>query len=115
MSEENGNIEPEPTGVDALIADLGADGTVDSEGRFTLDREVARKKLQRFQLEDPHRFVLELIRSAVQRGAERIEIWLDTVELSTSPTIETRPGVPVTSTGSRSKIRTSSSGERNGS
>lgn len=81
MKENNGNIVPEPTGVDALIASLGSEGAVDSEGRFTLDRERAREKLQRFQLEDPHRFVLELIRSAVQRGAVRIEIWLDADDL----------------------------------
>ncbi|KIG16935.1 hypothetical protein DB30_03919 [Enhygromyxa salina] len=63
--------------LDALMNDLRADGAVDSEGQFTLDREQARAKLQKFQLVDARRYVLELVQAAVLRGAEKIEFQID--------------------------------------
>ncbi|PRP92785.1 hypothetical protein ENSA5_46970 [Enhygromyxa salina] len=63
--------------IDDLIDDLRADGAVDSEGQFTLDREQARAKMQKFQLADPRRYVLELVQAAVLRGAETIEFEID--------------------------------------
>ncbi|HRI52768.1 MAG TPA: hypothetical protein PLW65_21550 [Pseudomonadota bacterium] len=55
-----------------LIAELQAQGVVDSDGLFTLDRDQARRKLQLFQLENPARFVLELVQAAVLKGASRL-------------------------------------------
>jgi hypothetical protein len=51
-----------------LVASLRADGSVESEGQFTLDREQARSKMQKFQLADARRYVLELVQAAVLRG-----------------------------------------------
>ena len=55
-----------------LIAELQAQGVVDSDGLFTLDRDQARRKLQLFQLANPARFVLELVQAAVLKGASRL-------------------------------------------
>ena len=63
--------------IDQLIADLRADGAVESEGRFTLDREQARAKMQKFQLVDARRYVLELVQAAVLRGATNISFDID--------------------------------------
>jgi hypothetical protein len=63
--------------VNQLVASLRADGALDSEGQFTLDREQARSKMQKFQLADARRYVLELVQAAVLRGAERIEFEID--------------------------------------
>ncbi len=63
--------------LDQLINDLRADGSVDSEGRFTLDREQARAKMQKFQLVDARRYVLELVQAAVLRDATAIEFEID--------------------------------------
>ncbi|MCA9661410.1 MAG: hypothetical protein KC486_23930 [Myxococcales bacterium] len=62
---------------DELVADLRADGVVDSQGRFTLDPAKAREKMRRFQLADPRRYVLELVQAARLRGATRIEFRID--------------------------------------
>jgi hypothetical protein len=63
--------------LDELMQELRADGALDSEGRFTLDREQARAKMQKFQLADPRRYVLELVQAAVLRGAETIDFEID--------------------------------------
>jgi len=63
--------------LDQLINDLRADGSVDSHGSFTLDREQARAKMQKFQLVDARRYVLELVQAAVLRGATQIEFEID--------------------------------------
>lgn len=65
----------------SLLDRLKAVGEYDSTGRFTLDEEKARQKLARFQLTDPHRFVLELVMAAVRLGARHIEV-LTAPELS---------------------------------
>lgn len=44
------------------------------EGSFRLDRRRAMEKLSQFQLEDPHRYVLELVAAAVRAGATGIDI-----------------------------------------
>jgi hypothetical protein len=62
---------------DELIAGLRAEGELDSTGRFTLDRAKAREKLQKFQLVDAHRYVLELVQAAVLRGAGKIAFDID--------------------------------------
>ena len=49
-------------------------GTVVGQGHFRVDRRKALDKLERFQLEDPHRYVLELLAAAVCAGAEAVDI-----------------------------------------
>ncbi|MEZ4382280.1 MAG: hypothetical protein R3A79_13090 [Nannocystaceae bacterium] len=63
--------------LDELVAELRADGDVDSQGRFTLDPAKAREKMRRFQLADPRRYVLELVQAARLRGATRIDFRID--------------------------------------
>ena len=58
--------------LDALMSELRADGALDSTGQFTLDREQARSKMQKFQLADARRYVLELVQAAILRGATSI-------------------------------------------
>lgn len=60
-----------------LIESLRAEGEVDSVGRFTLDPVKAREKLQKFQLVDAHRYVLELVQAAVLRGSRAITFDID--------------------------------------
>ncbi len=45
-----------------------------ARGRFRVDRRKALKKMERFQLEDPLRYVLEWVAAAVVAGAEAIDI-----------------------------------------
>ncbi len=61
-----------------LIAELAAGGELASRGEFTLDRERARDKLQRFQLAEPARYVLLLVEAAVAQGATRVQVQIDT-------------------------------------
>ncbi|MEW6280291.1 MAG: hypothetical protein AB1758_16805, partial [Candidatus Eremiobacterota bacterium] len=52
---------------------LLAEGVEMARGEFTLDMVQARAKMARYQLPDPHAYVLELVQGAVLRGASRIE------------------------------------------
>jgi hypothetical protein len=52
-------------------------GTVISKGRFRVDRKRALDKIERFQLEDPRRYVLELLAAAVCGGASRVDFTND--------------------------------------
>jgi hypothetical protein len=45
-----------------------------ARGEFKLDRARAMEKMSRFQLENPHRYVLELVAAAVCAGAELIHV-----------------------------------------
>lgn len=63
--------------LDGLLAELRAGGEVDSSGRFTLDRAQARAKMQKFQLVDARRYVLELVQAAALRGATAIAFDID--------------------------------------
>ena len=63
--------------VGGLLDELRAGGEVDSSGRFTLDRAQARAKMQKFQLVDARRYVLELVQAAALRGATRIAFDID--------------------------------------
>ncbi len=60
-----------------LIKGLEAEGKLDSEGDFTLDRKKAREKMKKYQLVDPHYYVLEIIQAAVASGATAIDVYLD--------------------------------------
>lgn len=63
--------------VGGLLDELRAGGEVDSRGRFTLDRAQARAKMQKFQLVDARRYVLELVQAAALRGATAIVFDID--------------------------------------
>lgn len=60
-----------------ILEDLRQDGQVESIGHFTLDAAKAREKLKRFQLQDPHHYVLQVVRSAVASGARRVDLRVD--------------------------------------
>ncbi|MBT3218271.1 MAG: hypothetical protein HN348_04215, partial [Proteobacteria bacterium] len=52
-------------------------GRVLSEGHFRVDRRRALKKMKSFQLEDPRRYVLELLAAAESAGASKVKIYND--------------------------------------
>ncbi len=60
-----------------LLEDLRQDGQVDSTGRFTLDAAKAREKMKRYQLPDPHQYVLQVVQSAVAGGATVLDVLVD--------------------------------------
>ena len=60
-----------------LIDALAAEGELESEGSFTLDREKAREKLQKFQLAEPERYVVLLAEAALMAGASEIDFRVD--------------------------------------
>ncbi len=60
-----------------ILEDLRQDGQVESTGHFTLDATKAREKLKRFQLQDPHHYVLQVVRSAVASGARKLDLRVD--------------------------------------
>ncbi|MBW2255939.1 MAG: hypothetical protein JRI25_15255 [Deltaproteobacteria bacterium] len=55
-----------------------------AEGSFRLDRRRAMDKLARFQLEDPHQYVLELVAAAVCADASSVQIRNDADDLEMS-------------------------------
>jgi len=65
------------SGADRMIADLASQGVTDSQGAFTLDRDVARERMREFQLADPAAYVLELVQAATLKGAERLDFVID--------------------------------------
>jgi len=66
---------------DQLIAGLADDGVKESQGKFTLDRDVAREKMREFQLADPAAYVLELVQAAVAKGAEHLDFAIDSADM----------------------------------
>lgn len=67
--------------LDDLIEALKAEGRVDSKGRFTLDREKARSKMQRFQLAEPLHYLLLLVEAAALKGATHLRFDIDTDDM----------------------------------
>ena len=63
--------------VDKVLGDLRDSAALDGVSEFTLDREKARTKMRQFQLADPRRYVLLLVRAASLLGATRIELTID--------------------------------------
>lgn len=47
------------------------------KGQFTIDRQRAREKLSRYQLSDPYAYVLEIVQSAILRGATELTFRFD--------------------------------------
>ena len=79
--EELRDVAPGEGPLDEFLAALQQGGTVDSQGVFTLDREKAREKMQRFQLAQPARYVLELVQAAVLRGATYISFEISATDV----------------------------------
>jgi hypothetical protein len=63
------------------VSDPAGRGRVVGQGRFRVDRRRALEKMERFQLEDPHRYVLEWVAAGVVAGAERIDVVNDADDL----------------------------------
>lgn len=57
-----------------LLANLRQEGSLDSQGQFSLDFLSARHKLARFALSDPSQSLLCLVQSGVVGGATRVEL-----------------------------------------
>jgi hypothetical protein len=66
-----------PSTLDAMRRE----GRLTATGEFGLDRKKAREKLQKYQLKDPHHYVLELVQAAHLLGASRIAIAIDADEM----------------------------------
>ncbi len=67
---------------DALIETLKSDGDAGGEAEeFTLDRDVAREKLRKFQLPDARQYVLKLAQAGVQQGATSIRFDIDSDDM----------------------------------
>lgn len=85
MSDERRPDEPEDhTTVEELIDALRADGEVDSRGAFSLDRDLARTKMRRFQLQNPAHYVLSLVHAAVLKNATRVDFHMDDDDMQVS-------------------------------
>ncbi|MBA2664716.1 MAG: hypothetical protein H0U74_20685 [Bradymonadaceae bacterium] len=56
-------------------------GRLEARGEFRLDAERAKEKMARFQLVDPHRYVLELVKAAHLLEASVIEFVIDADEM----------------------------------
>ncbi|MCA9667951.1 MAG: hypothetical protein KC503_20275, partial [Myxococcales bacterium] len=63
--------------VAALLAESRKGARAVGEGRFRLDYSRALDKIKRFQLTDPHRYVLELVQAAVASGTLGVDIDMD--------------------------------------
>ncbi|MFP4497658.1 MAG: hypothetical protein ACLFQV_05555, partial [Vulcanimicrobiota bacterium] len=61
----------------SIIEELKKEAVFDSKGHFTLDKSKAREKMKKYQLIDPHYYVLELIQSAVASNADFIDVYID--------------------------------------
>jgi len=79
-----------PSGADALIQSLAAEGQVESTGAFTVEAGRARKLLESFRLADPATFVVALLQAAVLAGARRLE-----AEITRNRVILTFDGTPL--------------------
>ena len=60
-----------------VIASSRAGAEQVEKGHFRLDWERALDKIKRFQLTDPHRYVLEIVQAAVASDATRIDVTTD--------------------------------------
>ena len=67
--------------LDDMLAGLSAEGSLEARREFQIDSAKAREKLQKFQLEDPHFYVLELVQAAHLLGATEIRFTIDADEM----------------------------------
>ncbi|HIB66471.1 MAG TPA: hypothetical protein EYO33_15500 [Phycisphaerales bacterium] len=64
------------------VENLANQGTWESEGRFTLDRDKAWEKLSTYQLPFEHAWVLKLVQAAVLAACESLQVKLTGSESS---------------------------------
>ena len=76
----NPNAQAPGCGVNQLLAQLGSQGSLHSEGQFTLSLENALEKLKQFQLSDPNLYVLNLVSVATLVGAVNFNVLLSRAE-----------------------------------
>ncbi|MDY0003445.1 MAG: hypothetical protein RBU30_19255 [Polyangia bacterium] len=84
VARQGGAGPPDPAlgaAADALVASLGAQGRVESEGRFTLNREKAKERMRELRLPRPELYVVSLLQAAVCKGARSVEVTLDSDDL----------------------------------
>lgn len=74
--------------IESLLSDYKSGGLEDSAGVFTIDFQAAREKLSKFQLADPHEFLLKFVQAG-NLAAKDIE-----VELSSKSSILLRGWSP---------------------
>ena len=60
--------------IDSLIGALRDQAALAERGYFTLDGAEAREKLRSYQLGDPHRWIVFVLRAAILRGATAIAV-----------------------------------------
>ncbi len=65
----------------SYLDDLREAGERVERGRFAVDPRKAREKLQKFQLADPHRYVLQFVQVAHLLDASWIEVYVDADEV----------------------------------
>lgn len=68
-----GGLERPAMELSAFLEKIRDEGEVLSEGQFTMRLSEARRKLQSFQLEDPHAYILLMFSALVARGATGVE------------------------------------------
>jgi hypothetical protein len=66
---------------DNQLEELRSEGRLTASGEFRLDRDKAREKMQKFQLRDPHHYVLEFVQAAHLLGADDIRFDIDADEM----------------------------------
>lgn len=64
-----------------FISQFKSEGTLERRGEFQIDREKAREKMRKFQLSDPHAYVLEFVKAATMLGATKIFFGIDADEM----------------------------------
>lgn len=60
-----------------ILEEFRSEGELDSTGYFTLDSKKAREKMKKYQLIDPHYYVLELVQAACAGNATFINVYVD--------------------------------------
>lgn len=60
-----------------FLQQLSHRGEFDSEGVFTVDRSLARQKLERYRLEDSSYYILSLLGAAVESSATQFSVHVD--------------------------------------
>ncbi|QDG50895.1 hypothetical protein FIV42_09165 [Persicimonas caeni] len=63
------------------LDDLRSEGSLAARGEFGLDRAKAREKMQKFQLRDPHHYVLQFVQAAHLLGTSVIRVTIDADEM----------------------------------
>lgn len=69
--------------IDQFLDDYRDDGREDSSGAFTIDFQKAREKLAKFQLRDPHEFILKFVQAGNLASGASSQIDIDFRKVAT--------------------------------